>query len=675
MENKAKKISSIDQLAINSIRILGIEAVNNAKSGHPGIVLGAAPMAYALFKDHLKFNPKNPHWFNRDRFVLSAGHGSALLYSLLYHVGYNYQIDDLKKFRKLDSKTPGHPEYDLDLGIEMATGPLGQGLATAVGMAVAESFLAAKYNQTNNQLIDHYTYVLCGDGDLQEGITQEALSFAGHLKLRKLIVLYDSNDVQLDSPTDFVISENTERRLKALNWNYLKVIDGNDYQAISKAIAVAKTSEVPTLIEIKTVIGFGATKQGTSTVHGAPLMDDIAVVKKNLQWTQEESFSVPQQVINNFQKVKIKQGQELENKWNKQLHDYQTNYHDLSQDIIAALKGQVFNNPFLFNKIDWQSIITNEATATRVASGKILKLLSQQYPTLIGGSADLSGSTKAMVFDHDYNSNNYRGRHIHFGVREFAMTAIVNGLTLHQGVIGFGSTFLVFSDYQKAALRLAALMKIPSLFIFTHDSIAVGEDGPTHEPIEQLLMLRTIPNFNLMRPADVRETIGAYKIAFMAKTFPNAIALTRQDLPQMTNSNIDAVTKGGYIISEEDDTKSLDLVFIATGSEVHLAVEVQKMLVKKKINARVVSMPSTYLFDQQPQEYKNKILPQKIKKVAIELGVNDSWYKYVGLAGLVIGVNQFGSSGELATVLDKYGFTSNKIYQKIIKYLTNKEVK
>lgn len=666
--------NSIDQLTINSIRVFGIEAVNNAKSGHPGIVLGAAPMVYALFKDHLKFNPKNPYWFNRDRFILSAGHGSALLYSLLYHAGYDYKIDDLKNFRKLDSKTPGHPEYDLDLGIEMATGPLGQGLATAVGMAVAESFLAAKYNK-DNKLIDHYTYVLCGDGDLQEGITQEALSFAGHFKLHKLIVLYDSNDVQLDSATDTVISENIEKRMQALKWNYLKVTEGNDYQTISNAIARAKQSELPTLIEVKTVIGFGATKQGTSAVHGAPLMDDIVTVKKNLQWTSQETFSIPKQVINNFQKVKINQGQEAERKWNILLNDYQKKYHDLYQEISFALKGQLFNNPFSFNKIDWQSIINNEPIATRVVSGKVLKLLSQQYPTLIGGSADLSGSTKAMVFDKDYDSKNYSGRHIHFGVREFAMAAIVNGLTLHQGLIAFGSTFLVFSDYQKATLRLAALMKIPSLFIFTHDSIAVGEDGPTHEPIEQLLMLRTIPNFNVIRPADIRETIGAYKVALMAKTFPSAIILTRQELPQMINSNIDIVAKGGYIISEEDKTKALDLVFIATGSEVHLAIEVQKMLVKNKINVRVVSMPSTYIFDQQEQEYKDKILPRKIKKVAIELGISDSWYKYVGLAGLVIGVNQFGASGEMSTVLDKYGFTSNKIYQKVMKYLTNKEVK
>lgn len=661
---------NIDQLAINSIRMLGVQAVNSANSGHPGIVLGAAPMAYALFKDHLKFNPKNPAWFNRDRFVLSAGHGSALLYSILYHVGYNYKMEDLKNFRKLDSVTPGHPEYDLNLGVEMATGPLGQGLATAVGMALAESFLAAKYNQ-DTKLIDHYTYVICGDGDLQEGIAQEALSFAGHFKLNKLIVLYDSNDIQLDSETELVISENTAGRFRSLEWNYLKVNQGSDYQEISKAIAEAKKSDKPTLIEIKTIIGYGATKQGTPAVHGAPLMSDIATVKKNLGWEYDEEFHVPEDVTNYLQKEKISQGQELEKKWNLLLNDYQEKHPELYQDISSALAGKIFAHQFLFNKIDWNTIISTEAVATRVASGKVLKLLSDKYPTLIGGSADLAGSTKAMVYDKDYSKDNPSGRHIHFGVREFAMAAIVNGLTLHQGVIGFGSTFLVFSDYQKPALRLASLMKIPSLFIFTHDSIAVGEDGPTHEPVEQLLMLRTIPNFNVMRPADIRETIGGYKIALTAKNHPNAMILTRQDLPQLAHSTIDSVAFGGYIISQEDSSSPLNLVLIATGSEVHLAIEVQKMLQKDKINARVVSMPSTYLFDHQDKKYQAEILPRNVKKVAIELGVSDSWYKYVGLEGLIIGVDQFGASGNLNDVLDKYGFTSEKIYHKITNYLKN----
>lgn len=661
---------NIDQLTINSIRMLGIQAVNAANSGHPGIVLGAGPMAYALFKDHLKFNPKNPKWFNRDRFVLSAGHGSALLYSTLYHVGYNYKMEDLKAFRKLGSVTPGHPEYDLNLGVEMATGPLGQGLATAVGMAVAESFLAAKYNQTDAKLIDHHTYVLCGDGDLQEGVAQEALSFAGHFKLNKLIVLYDSNDVQLDSATELVYSENIASRMKSLAWNYLKVSDGTDYQAISAAISTAKQSDKPTLIEVKTVIGYGATKQGTPAVHGAPLAEDIATVKQFLEWNYEEEFFVPEEVVAHLQSKKISDGKELENKWNILLKDYQTKHANLYQEIAPALQGETFNLEFNFNKIDWSSITTNEAVATRVASGKVLKLLSNHYPTLIGGSADLAGSTKAMVHGQDYTKDNPSGAHIHFGVREFAMAAMVNGLTLHQGVVAFGSTFLVFSDYQKPALRLAALMKIPSLFIFTHDSIAVGEDGPTHEPIEHLAMLRTIPNFKLIRPADIKETIGAYKVALSAKDYPSALALTRQDLPQLANSDIDAVSKGGYIVSKETDQK-LDLILIATGSEVHLAIEVQKMLAKDKINVRVVSMPSTDLFDLQDEKYKLEVLTKDVSKVAIELGVSDSWYKYVGLAGLVIGIDQYGASGNLKAILAEYGFTSEKIYQKVLSYWKN----
>lgn len=661
----------INQLSINSIRMLGIQAVNSANSGHPGIVLGAAPMAYALFKDHLKFNPKNPRWFDRDRFVLSAGHGSALLYSMLYHVGYNYQMQDLKDFRKLDSVTPGHPEYDLDLGVEMATGPLGQGLATAVGMALAESFLAAKYNQAEQKIIDHYTYVLCGDGDLQEGIAQEALSFAGHFKLNKLIVLYDSNDVQLDSKTELVFSENIANRFKSLEWNYLKVSDGTDYQAISQAIAAAKTSDKPTLIEVKTVIGYGATKQGTPAVHGSPLASDIATVQKFLEWEAEE-FTVPEAVLNHLQKPKITEGEELEKKWNLIVKDYEEKHPELYQEIASALQGKTFAQNSLFNKIDWTSITTNEALATRVASGKVLKLLSNQYPTLIGGSADLSGSTKAMVYDQVYTKDTPNGRHIHFGVREFAMGAIVNGLTLHQ-TVAFGSTFLVFSDYLKPALRLAALMKIPSLFIFTHDSIAVGEDGPTHEPVEQLLMLRTIPNFNLMRPADVKETIGAYKVALNSKDFPSAIALTRQDLPQLADSTIDVVSKGGYIVSQETKEQKLDVTLIATGSEVHLAIEAQKMLLKDKINARVVSMPATFLFNQQDEAYQNEVLPKDVTKVAIEMAVSDSWYKYVGLDGLVIGVDQYGASGNQNDVLNKYGFTSEKIYHKIRAFMKGKK--
>lgn len=663
-------MKNFDQLSINAIRVLGVEAINKAKSGHPGIVLGAAPIIYALFKDHLKFNPKNPYWFNRDRFVLSAGHGSALLYSTLFYAGYDYKIDDIKNFRQLNSKTPGHPEFDLDLGIEVSTGPLGQGIANGVGMALAESFLAEKYNQKDCTLIDHYTYVLCGDGDLQEGIAQEAVSFAGRFKLEKLIVLYDSNDVQLDSKTNVVISENVKQKFEACQWNYLKVENGNDYQEITKVIEQAKMSQKPTLIEVKTVIGYGATKQGTSAVHGAPILDDIKVLKQNLNWEENKEFVVNQEVIDYFQKPKVENGKKLETKWNEKLKYYQNHYRDMYQEIAKTLNGELFAS-YQWNKNnDFNEIINNEKpVATRVISGNILKVLSKNYPTLFGGSADLSASTKAMVYDEIYDFNNRKGRNLHYGVRELAMGAIVNGLTLHQGVIGFGSTFLVFSDYMKPALRLAALMKIPSLFIFSHDSIAVGEDGPTHEPIEQITMLRNIVNFNVLRPADARETVGAYKYALEAKNMPNAIILSRQDLPPIENSSVDSVANGGYVVSYETKNKPVDLVLIATGSEVHLAIAVQKLLNNDNINTRVVSMPSTNLFDLQSKEYQEQVLLEGVKRVSIELGIASHWYKYIGLSGLAISVDTYGASAPGDELLNYYGFSSEKVYQKIKNYL------
>lgn len=665
MENKI----SLNKLTINSIRMLGIQAVNAAKSGHPGIVLDAAPMIFSLFKNHLAFNPKNPKWFNRDRFILSAGHGSALLYSMLHHAGYKYTIDDLRQFRQFASNTPGHPEYHLDYGIETATGPLGQGIANGVGMALAESFLRAKYNKKDLNIIDHYTYVLCGDGDLQEGIAQEALSFAGHFKLNKLIILYDSNDIQLDSPVNLVSSENLKLRLQSLQWNYLKVINGEDDEAISQAISEAKTADKPTLIEIKTIIGYGATNQGTSRVHGAPLMDDIKTVIKNLNWDYPE-FTVPKVVTTNFTDVLLKNGDELEIVWKQKVKKYQQLYPELANDIKSALKNEIFNQDYQLGNINWNSIIANNPQATRIDSGNILQLLSTHCPTLIGGSADLAGSTKALVADKDFLPTDHTGRHIHYGVREFAMAAMVNGMTLHQGVTAFGATFLVFSDYLKPALRLAALMAIPALFIFSHDSIAVGEDGPTHEPVEQLTMLRTIPNFNLIRPADTKETIGAYLMALTSKSSPSAIIITRQNLPQLANSSIEAVKKGGYIISKENSSKQLDLIIIATGSEVSLAIASQEKLWNdKKLNIRVVSMPSTFIFDKQDKAYKNNILPHDIPKVAIEMGTLDSWYKYVAGNGFVIGVNTFGISAPDKVVLKKYGFTSEQVCDKINQFL------
>lgn len=663
----------LDKLSINSIRMLGIQAVNAAKSGHPGIVLGAATMAFTLFKNHLSFNPSNPQWFNRDRFVLSAGHGSALLYSLLLHAGYKYTINDLKQFRQLNSQTPGHPEYHLDYGIEVATGPLGQGLANAVGMAVSESFLSAKYNKKEFKIIDHYTYVLCGDGDLQEGIAQEALSFAGHFKLNKLIVLFDSNDIQLDAAVALVYSENLKLRMAALDWNYLKVEDGENQLAIDQAITAAKNSNKPTLIEIKTIIGYGATKQGTSSVHGAPLMDDIKTVATKLEWNQPD-FTVPLAVTNYFTKMVKAKGKLAAEKWNQMVQKYKQTYPKLYAEINSALTNKIFEQNYELNNIKWDAIIGTTPQATRIDSGNILKILSAHCSTLIGGSADLAGSTKALVTDKSFSEADHSGRHIHYGVREFAMAAMVNGMTLHQGTIAFGSTFLVFSDYLKPALRLAALMKIPSLFIFSHDSIAVGEDGPTHQPIEQLTMIRTIPNFNLIRPADTKETIGAYIMALNAKTHPNAIVITRQNVPQLSNSSIELVQRGAYIISKENDSKPLDLIIIATGSEVGLAVTSQQQLwTLHQLNVRVVSMPSTFSFDQQSLTYQTTILPVEIPKVAIELGSPDIWYKYVGGNGFVIGITTFGSSAPDKSVLDKYGFTPNQVCAKINEFVRQKQ--
>lgn len=669
MENKI----NLDELTINSIRMLGVQAVNAANSGHPGIVLGAAPMIFSLFKNHLSFNAKNPKWFNRDRFVLSAGHGSALLYSILHHAGYKFTINDLKQFRQWGSTTPGHPEYHIEYGIETATGPLGQGLANAVGMALTESFLAAKYNQKDLDVINHYTYVICGDGDLQEGISQEALSFAGHFKLKKLIVLFDSNDIQLDAKVDLVYSENLKMRVEACQWNYLKITNGEDHVAITKAIKEAKASDKPTLIEIKTIIGFGATKQGTPSVHGSPLSADINTVKTNLKWEYPD-FTVPKSVTDYFTVNCLKYGPQLEATWKQKVDKYAKAYPKLYNEIKSALNGDIFKNVGSLKTIDWSSIISTNPQATRVDSGNVLKLLSSHCPTLFGGSADLAGSTKALVTDKDFLPKDHSGRHIHYGVREFAMGAMVNGMTLHQGVIPFASTFLVFSDYIKPALRLAALMAIPSLFIFSHDSIAVGEDGPTHEPVEQLTMLRTIPNFNLLRPADTKETIGAYLMALSAKDHPNAIVITRQNLPQLANSSIESVQKGGYIISNENNSKPLDLIIIATGSEVSLAIASQEQLwTEKKVNARVISMPSTFIFDKQDKAYQSKILPRNITKVAIELAVPDSWYKYIGSNGFVIGITTFGASAPDKVVLEKFGFTPNQVCVKINEFLKNNQ--
>jgi transketolase len=658
---KLIKEKEINELVIDSIKILGVQAVNKAKSGHPGIVLGAAPIIYALFIDHLIINPRQSDYFLRDRLTFSAGHGSALLYSVLHIAGFDISIDDLKNFRQLNSKTPGHLEYDLKIGVEATTGPLGQGLAMASGMSLAQSFLGSLFNYNNEELINYYTYVLCGDGDLQEGISFETLSFVGKYQLKKLIILYDSNDIQLDSEVKKVRNDNFKNLIESLNINYILVKEGDNWKKISYAINLAKKANKPTLIEIKTIIGYQSSNQGTIKVHGAPLLDDIDLVKKNMQWFYKDFF-IPEKVYDFFRSRINKNFQEKEKNWKDLLNKYKIKDPLKSEKLINFLTKK---EELLIS--EWETLYHNNKESTRVSSGRILSFLGKKYPYLLGGSADLSNSTKAIVSNEEFSENNYSGRHIFFGVREFAMAAIVNGINLiSQNLIAFGSTFLIFSDYMKPALRLAALMKLKSTFIFTHDSIALGEDGPTHQPIEQLAMLRSIPNFILFRPADIKETIGSYMFMLKNIDSPIAFALTRQDLPQLKNSSSLLTLKGGYIIKTEEKEKELNLIIIATGSEVDLAIDVAN-LIQEKINTRVVSMPSIEIFEKENSSYQEEILPKNIKKAILELSSDNKWLKYVNDQNLIFNLNSFGMSGKEKDILDYFGFTKENIKDKIIK--------
>lgn len=651
---------SIQQKAINSIRMLSMDQINKANSGHPGIALGAAPMAFTLFSEIMNVSPKEPNWINRDRFVLSAGHGSAMLYSLLHLSGYKLTIEDLKNFRQLRSKTAGHPEYRHVPGVDATTGPLGQGISNSVGMAIAESFLAAKFNKEGFPIFDHYTYALVGDGDLQEGVAQEAISLAGRLKLGKLIVLYDSNDIQLDGAVSMANSENVKAKFESMNWHYIRVEDGNDISLIKRALKRAQREVYrPTIIEIKTVIGYMSPLAGLSDVHGAPLGEEkTKVLKDNLGYTNNP-FEVDDDVFQYFRKTVYNRGNRQCLKWNRLMKDYANEYPELYSVLVKAI-----NNEY---PVDLDSLPTYEVgskDATRNVGGKIISSLSKIYPTLIGGSADLTKSTKAKGSDGDYDYNNRGGRNINFGVREHAMGAIVNGLNLHGGVKAFGGGFFVFADYMKPALRLAALMQVPSVFVFTHDTVAVGEDGPTHQPIEQLAMLRAMPNMNVIRPADANETKGAFKIALEATTTPTSITLTRQNLPNLAETCAESVKFGGYIVGKEQ--RDLDGIIIAAGSEVSLALEVKKKLEQEDIYIRVVSMPSVYLFEQQSKSYQETVLPKKVKKrMAIEMSSDNVWYKYTSN---VYGITTFGESGKLEDVLDYFGFNAEnltKIYKNI----------
>lgn len=657
--------TKLDQLAINTIRTLSIDAIEKANSGHPGMPMGTAPMAYTLWAKEMNHNPVNPKWFNRDRFVLSAGHGSMLLYSLLHLFGYDVTLDDLKNFRQWGSRTPGHPEFGHTAGVEATTGPLGQGVAMAVGMAMAERHLAATYNQEGYEIVNHYTYGICGDGDLMEGVSAEAASLAGHLKLGRLVVMYDSNDISLDGDLNLSFSESVEDRFRAYGWQVLRVEDGNDTDAIQNALQEAKADlNRPTLIEVKTVIGYGSpNKSGKSASHGSPLgKEEIKLTKASYNWGNEEPFFVPEEVKEHFNQFKL-EGQQKENAWNELYKEYKNIYPELALQLEAALTGELPAN--------WEEALPafpeGEALATRASSGKTLNAVANVIPQFIGGSADLAGSNKTLITsEKNYYIDSYAGRNIWFGVREFAMGAAINGMALHGGVKVFGSTFFVFSDYLRPAIRLAALMNLPVIYVFTHDSIAVGEDGPTHEPVEQLAALRAMPGLSILRPADAKETVAAWRLAIESTDTPTALVLTRQDLPTLAlpqQTVYEGVKKGAYIVSEANGEASG--LLLATGSEVSLAIATQKELESEGILVSVVSMPSWDRFEKQSLEYKESILPKHITaRLAIEMGSSIGWREYIGDAGSVIAINQFGASAPESILLEKYGFTVENVMKR-----------
>ncbi|ALC81156.1 MULTISPECIES: transketolase [Bacillus] len=666
--------NSIESKSIATIRTLSIDAVDKANSGHPGMPMGAAPMTYSLWAKHLNINPENPEWFNRDRFVLSAGHGSALLYSMLHLSGFDLTIDDLKSFRQWGSKTPGHPEFRHTAGVDATTGPLGQGIGMAVGMALAERHLAETYNRDHFNIVDHFTYAICGDGDLMEGISNEAASLAGHLKLGRLIVMYDSNDISLDGELHQSFSEDVKQRFEALNWEVLYIKDGNNVEEISAAIEKAKQNQSqPTLIEIKTTIGFGSpNRAGTSGVHGAPLgLDETKLTKEAYKWTYDEDFYVPSEVYDHFQTEIKESGKKKESEWNALFSEYKKEYPELAALLEAGIKGEL---PEGWDK-DIPVYEKGSKLATRASSGEALNGIAKNLPFFFGGSADLAGSNKTTIKNaKDFSAADYSGKNIWFGVREFAMGAALNGMALHGGLRVFAGTFFVFSDYLRPAIRLASLMGLPVTYVFTHDSVAVGEDGPTHEPIEQLPSLRAMPNLSVIRPADANETAAAWKLAVSSETHPTALVLTRQNLEtidQSADTAFEGVSKGAYVVSASKNEQA-DALLLATGSEVNLALAAQEELAKENIDVSVVSMPSWNRFESQSDEYKESVLPSQVtKRLAIEMASPFGWERYTGSEGDILGINQFGASAPGDTIIKEFGFTTSNVVNRV-KNLLNK---
>ncbi len=657
-------MKDLDDLCVNTIRMLAADCVQKANSGHPGMPMGASSMAYALWTRFLRHNPLNPHWPNRDRFVLSAGHGSMLLYALLHLTGYDLSLEDLKNFRQWGSKTPGHPEYHHTPGVETTTGPLGQGFANGVGMAIAERYLGAKYNRPGFKIMDHFTYGIVSDGDLMEGVSHEAASLAGHLGLGKLIYLYDDNHISIEGPSDLTFTENRMARFEAYGWHVQQVDDGNDLEAITEAIANAqKETNRPSLIAVRTHIGYGSpNKQDTASAHGEPLgLEELKLTKENLGWPPDPPFYIPDEALSHFRQA-VDRGKEMEDQWRALFRNYQKAYPEEAKTWEKLMNRELSDG--------WERDIPtfpadSKGMATRVASGTVLNSIAPSLPNLIGGSADLAPSNKTMIKGEDvFENDNHSGRNFHFGVREHGMGSILNGMALHSGLIPYGGTFLVFSDYMRPSIRLAALMGLHVIYVFTHDSIGLGEDGPTHQPIEHLSALRTIPNLTVIRPCDANETAEAWRISLNRKNGPIALALTRQNVPTLDRegfASAEGLRRGAYILQEAKNQKP-DVILIASGSEVHIAIEAAEKLERENISVRIVSMPSWELFDEQPEDYRKQVLPPEIScRIAIEAGSPQGWHRYVGDRGKVLGIDRFGASAPYQTIYEKFGLTAERV--------------